>query len=71
MNKKDIIKELENKIVSNVYKMDLHNKLHHDNNAKTQATIVCELIYILATINNTTYTKQENYIFTKYNLWKF
>lgn len=71
MNKNEIIKELENRIVTNVRQMDLHNALKHNDNAKTHATIVCELIELLATINNKTYTTQENEIFTKYNLWKF
>lgn len=71
MNKNEIIKVLENRVVTNVRQMDTHNAMKHNDNAKTHATIVCELITILATINNTTYTTQENEIFTKYNLWKF
>lgn len=71
MNNNEIIKELEKRIITNVRQMDAHNKLKHSECAKTHATIVCELIELLATINNKTYTTQENEIFTKYNLWKF
>ena len=70
MNKNEIIKELENRIVTNVRQMDTQNTLKHYDHAKTHATIVCELMELLATINNKTYTTQENEIFTKYNLWK-
>lgn len=70
MNKNEIIKELENRIVTNVKQMDAQNALKHYDNAKTYATIVCELVGLLATINNKTYTTQENEIFTKYNLWQ-
>lgn len=70
MNKNEIIKELENRIVTNVRQMDAQNTLKHYDNSKTHSTIVCELMELLATINNKTYTTQENEIFTKYNLWK-
>ena len=70
MNKNEIVKELENRIITNVRQMDAQNALKHYDNAKTHATIVCELMGLLATINNKTYTTQENEIFTKYNLWK-
>lgn len=71
MNKNEIIKELENRLVTHVRQMDAHNALNHNDNAKTHATIVCELIGLLATINGKTYATQETEIFNKYNLWKF
>jgi hypothetical protein len=71
MNKNEIIKELENRIVTNIRQMDAHNNLKHNECAKTHATIVCELIELLATITNKTYTTIETEIFNKYNLWKF
>ena len=70
MNKKDIINEIEKRIVTNVRQMDAHNELRHNDIARSHATIVDELVGLLATINNVTYSTQYNNTWDKYNLWK-
>ena len=70
MNKKDIIHELEKRIVTNARLMTAHNELTHNDMTRIHATIVDELMELLATINNVTTTTQHTNTWNKYNLWK-
>lgn len=70
MNKKDIINEIEKRIVTNLRQTDAHNELRHNDIARIHATLVDELVELLATINNVTTATQYTNTWDKYNLWK-
>lgn len=68
MDKKNIIKLLEQKYIENVAKMDATK----DQNKKVlYATMSCEIAEMLAKINGLGYDEQSQQLFNKYNLWKF